>query len=503
MARVSAVSGAGAKKAAVAAHFDACAPRREGFRRRNAVYHHTLEAIVRAHVPEGKRVLQLGCGTGALLAAAKPSFGVGVDLSAGMLAEARRLHPEPHLAFVRGDAEALPLGGVFDYVIGCDLIGYLEDIERALEGLRAVCGPETRVLFSYFNFTWQPLLAAAEALGLKLPTLDQNWLGRGDIENLFALADYQLEDEGVRLLSPFSLGPLTSLVNDRLATAPGLRHLALVDYFVARPLPRAPVRPLSVSVVVPCRNEAGNIAEAVERTPEMGTGTELVFVDGSSTDGTVEEIERQIALHRGKRNLRLVHQVPPRDAGAAGTPDDLMLPAGKGDAVRKGFAAATGDVLMILDADLTVPPEELPKFFEAIARGKGRLANGTRLVYPLEDEAMKFFNMIGNRFFSVVFTWLLGQRIKDTLCGTKVLLREDYQLIASNRAYFGEFDPFGDFDLLFGASHANLPIVEVPVRYRRRSYGSTKVRLVRHGLILLRMSVIGFWKLKVQRWLGR
>jgi glycosyltransferase involved in cell wall biosynthesis len=170
---------------------------------------------------------------------------------------------------------------------------------------------------------------------------------------------------------------------------------------------------------------------------------------------------------------------------------------GKGDAVRKGFAAATGDVLFILDADLTVPPEDLPKFYAAIAEDRGEFINGTRLVYPMEQEAMRFLNMLGNRFFSVAFTYLLGRPIKDTLCGTKVLRKSHYDRIAAGREYFGDFDPFGDFDLLFGAAKTGMKLIEVPVRYRARTYGDTKISRFRHGLLLLRMTALAFRKFKL------
>jgi glycosyltransferase involved in cell wall biosynthesis len=231
----------------------------------------------------------------------------------------------------------------------------------------------------------------------------------------------------------------------------------------------------------------------------MGARTEIVFVDGDSTDGTVAEIEREMMRWRGTKEIKLIHQVARSETRAA----NLMLKLGKGDAVRKGFAAATGDVLMILDADLTVPPEDLPKFYDAISRGKGELINGTRLVYPLADQSMKSLNFVGNKSFSWLFTWLLGQRIKDTLCGTKVLRRADYERIASARSHFGDFDPFGDFDLLFGAARLKLKITELPVRYQRRTAGESKVRVFRHGWLLARMCVVGFLRLKAQPLLAR
>jgi glycosyltransferase involved in cell wall biosynthesis len=234
--------------------------------------------------------------------------------------------------------------------------------------------------------------------------------------------------------------------------------------------------------VIPCKNERGNIAPAVERLPALGTETEIIFVDGNSTDGTVEAIEAVIAKYGTARSIRLVHQGNGR---------------GKGDAVRKGFDAATGDVLMILDADLTVAPEDLPKFYDALISGKGDFINGTRLVYPMESEAMRFLNFLGNKFFGVAFSWLLGQRITDTLCGTKVLFKRDYERIKAGRSYFGNFDPFGDFDLLFGAARLNLRLIDLPVRYHDRTYGETKISRFRHGLLLFRMCGIALKRLKL------
>ena len=234
-----------------------------------------------------------------------------------------------------------------------------------------------------------------------------------------------------------------------------------------------------MSVVVAARNEAGNIAQIFDRVPDMGAGTELIFVEGNSSDDTWGAIEREIA-RRPAVNAHLFKQ-PGK---------------GKGDAVRTGFREATGDVLMILDADMTVPPEDLPRFYEAWRSGKGEFVNGVRLVYPMEDRAMRFFNHVGNKFFSLAFTWLLSQSIKDTLCGTKVLSKRSYETIAANRGYFGEIDPFGDFDLIFGAAKYNLKIVDLPVRYGERTYGETNIQRWSHGMLLLRMVVKAMRKIK-------
>jgi glycosyltransferase involved in cell wall biosynthesis len=249
---------------------------------------------------------------------------------------------------------------------------------------------------------------------------------------------------------------------------------------IARPAPaQPPAQQASVSVIVPARNEAGNIPAIFERLPQLGPQMEIVFVEGHSQDGTRAAIEREITAH-AERDCRLIQQ-----SGV-----------GKADAVRAGFAAARGQILMILDADLTVPPEDLTRFQAALLTGKGELINGVRLVYPMERQAMQGLNLLGNKLFSLAFSWLLGQPIKDTLCGTKVLWRRDYDRIRAGRSYFGDFDPFGDFDLLFGAAKLNLKIIDLPIRYRERSYGSTNIQRWKHGWLLVRSLAVAALRLK-------
>jgi len=368
--------------------------------------------------------------------------------------------------------------GTFDYIVLSDLVGHLDDVQQCFDNLHRLCTPSTRVVISYFNFLWQPTLRIGERFGFKMPTPEQSWLSLDDLTNLLSLSDFEVVKTERRLLFPKYVPGLSWLLN-RAGTLPGINRACLSHYVVARPLPRSELRPLSVSVVIPCRNERGNIEPAVRRLPEFGSDQEILFVDGHSRDGTQEEIRRVIDLFPD-RKIRLLIQ--------NGT--------GKADAVRMGFDAAKGDLLMILDADLTVPPEDLPKFYRAIATQKGEFLNGSRLVYPLEGEAMRTLNLLGNKFFALMFRWLLGQRFKDTLCGTKVIRRHDYDALQAGRTYFGDFDPFGDFDLLFGASKLNLKILEIPIRYRRRTYGVTQIRRFYHGWMLLRMVLYAYRKLK-------
>jgi ubiquinone/menaquinone biosynthesis C-methylase UbiE len=481
-------------------HFNRLAPTRASWRRKNRYYYAELEGFIKANAHAGTRILEIGCGTGQLLHDLNPARGLGIDFAPEMIRLAQTQFPAqeyPHLEFRVAEAEALELNEVFDYIIISDVIGELVDVWAAFRQLRACCHPGTRIMITYFNHLWEPLLRVGERLGMKVPQFHQNWLSLADIQNLLYLNGFETIRQGYQQLLPKYVPLLSYFCNHILAKLPLLTRLSLVVYLIARPLAQTPAQTpapaYSVSVIIPTRNERGNIRNAVERTPYMGTDTELVFVDGNSNDGTLEEIERMIAEYP-QRKIKLIHQVPPGSEDGRG--HGKMLKLGKGDAVRKGFAAASGDILMILDSDLTVPPEDLTKFYWALCENKGEFINGSRLVYPMEKDAMRTLNKIANKFFSMLFTWILEQKITDTLCGTKVLRREDYEKISAGRDYFGDFDPFGDFDLLFGAARQNLKIIEIPVRYQERTYGDIKISRFRHGLLLLKMSYLALRKLK-------
>lgn len=466
------------EKKEIIGRFNDLAAKREYWRQRNQYYYDEQTRYFRFLVPEGSSVLDLGCGTGDLLHALKPKRGVGVDFSQEMVQMASQKHPE--LEFRVADMEGLEgWGETFDFIIMSDVVGHLLDVQKTFQKLRAFCSPGTRVIVSYYNFLWEPILKLGERVGLKMPRKDQNWLSSGDICNLLSLAEHQVVKEEHRLLFPKKIPWMSNFINRYIATLPGIRRLCLCRYIVARPMRLRRESEFSTTILVPCRNEKGNVEDAVKRVPPFGSHQEIIFVEGHSTDGTKEEIER------------VIEKYPDRDIKML-----VQDGKGKGNAVRAGFSEATGDILMILDGDLTVPPEDLPKFYQALAGDQGEFINGCRLVYPMETQAMRFLNLLGNKFFSLIFTYLLNQRFKDTLCGTKVLFREHYERIQANRGYFGDFDPFGDFDLIFGAVKQNLKVVEVPIRYRERTYGSTNISRFRHGWLLLRMTLFAYRKIK-------
>ncbi len=468
----------------IAGFFDAFAPRNERWRRRNRGYHELVVAYHRAIVPPGSSVLEIGCGDGALLAALEPARGVGVDVSGAMVERARSLHPGLELHQVSG--EELALGERFDYVVLSDLVPFARDLLALFKSVAAHCRPDTRIVIHSYSQLWRPVFRIAELLRLKPRKPIRNWVAPQDVLTLLELAGLEPVTLTRRILFPPRVPLVAGFLNGVVASVWPFSHLCATWWVVARPQAVRSAEELSVTVVCPARDEAGMIERIVEELPELGSSTELVFVEGHSTDGTREEILRQIERHP-ERRIRLVEQTG----------------KGKGDAVRRGFAEARGDVLMILDADLTVSPVDLPSFYEALGAGHGELINGSRLVYGLEPGSMRFLNVVGNKLFSVVYTWLLGQPVKDTLCGTKALRRSDYERIAAGRSYFGDFDPFGDFDLLLGAARLNLKIIDLPVRYGARDYGTTKISRFRHGWLLLRMSFFAFRKLKLVPGRGR
>ena len=455
-----------------------------------ATYKKEIIRLCRFLIPKHSRVLELGCGAGDLLASVDPIQGLGIDPSGEEVAAAReRYGHRQELRFETGDVESVhSLPGneaPFDYILLSDLVPVLKDVQTALSNLQPVCARHTRLILNFHSNLWRPILSLATWLRLRKPIPDYNWLSTKDIQNLLHLAGFEPICGSGRILLPLGIPLVAAFFNRFLAKLPLIRHLCLSQYIIARPMPSVfpiPTEKPSVSILVPTRNEKGNIEDLFKRTPPMGAWTELVFVDGHSEDGTVEEIERcSKAYGPSWRDVVLIPQTG----------------KGKGQAVRQGMDQCKGDILMILDSDLTMPPEELPKYYEAICQGKGEFINGCRLVYPQEQKAMRFLNMLANHCFAALFTWLLNQRIKDTLCGTKVFWRSDYEHIAANRSYFGDFDPFGDFDLLFGAVRLSRKIVDLPIRYRERTYGAIKINRWRDGLLLLRMSLIAFLRFKL------
>ncbi len=468
------------RKKQVVEYVERYAKQRDVWIHKNQFFYNEDHRFLKFLIPEGLRVIELGSGLGDTLSLLRPSKGVGVDLSSTVVSMAQKRHP--HLSFVQGDIEKPNcfdnVEGTFDVILLSDTIGWVEDCQQTMANFKKLCHPNTRIIIVYYNHLWELILRLGEKLGLRMPQIDYSYLSPVDIANLLKLEDFDVIKAEWRQLLPKRAMGLGKLMNRFVATLPGIRRLCIRNYIIARPK-ITQREELSATVVVTCRNEKGNVEAAIQRLPKFCKDLEILFVEGHSKDGTLKEIHRVIKAYP-EHNIRVIQQ------------DGI----GKGNALRNAFDAAKGDVLMILDGDLTTPPEDMPKFYNAIAEGKGEFINGTRLIYPMENQAMQFLNYLANKSFSWIFSFLLGQRFTDTLCGTKVLRKVDYEKIKANRSYFGALDPFGDFDLIFGASKLNLKVVEVPVRYKARTYGSTQISRFRNGWMLLKMVIKAYRKLK-------
>jgi len=470
------------KKESIVEYFDNAAKTRIGYRKKKSYYWDSITEYCNFFIDDDSSVLEIGCGTGELIGNIKGKNKVGIDISQNMINAARKQFPD--IDFVCCPAENINTDQKFDVIIMSNLIGYLIDIQAVFEELNKVCHDKTKLIISYYNHFWEPLINFAEFIGIKKKSPRQSWISSNDLSNLLYLSGFETYRQNASMIFPFYIPLLSPFLNKFISRLPLINALALNKFFFAQPvnyIKKDEIRDkYSVSVVIPARNESGNIENAVLRIPEFGKHVEIIFAEGNSSDDTWEKIKEVSEKYKNTHDIKILQQQG----------------KGKGDAVRAGYNIASGDILMILDADLTVPPEQLPKFYDAIAQNKGDFINGTRLIYPMEKNAMRFLNTLGNKFFSLAFSWLLEQPVKDTLCGTKVMFRKDYIKLAANRHYFGDFDPFGDFDLLFGAFKLNLKIIDMPIRYQERIYGDTNISRFKHGLLLLKMWWFALMKIK-------
>ena len=463
-------------------YFEDFAPKYVKYRKRFSYYWNDVVHYNNYYITDDQSVLEIGCGTGETLAKMNGKRKVGIDYSPAMIDIAKERYPE--MEFKVMTAENLEFNEKFDVIVLPNVIGYFDNVIDVFNSLKSVCHDDTKLIISYYNYLWEPVLKMGEWLGFKKKSPEQNWLSHLDINNLLYHCEFEEFRTTRRMLLPVNIPLVSYFVNRFIAKLPIFNYFCLFNYINARKIKNLSADDVadkfSTTVLIPARNESGNIENAILRLPKFGKHIEIMFVEGNSTDDTWEKIQEMQEKYKDSHDIKIMQQKG----------------KGKGDAVRCGYEVATGDILMILDADLTVRPEDLPKFYYALAAGKGDFINGSRLVYPMEKNAMRFLNTLGNKFFSMVFSWLLEQPIKDTLCGTKVMFRKDYIDLSNNRTYFGNFDPFGDYDLLFGAYKLNLKIIDLPIRYQERTYGDTNISRFRHGLLLLRMCLFASKKIK-------
>jgi hypothetical protein len=440
---------------------------------RHRYYYDNTKNFYQSYVAPQSSIVHVQGKDGFLLERLKPKKGICIDDHESIIQGQLKYN-----AFEFYESLRMVSDQQIDYIILSFATMEAEDIQMLFQSLQRFCTPSSRIILETYTLWWAPLLWLAQKLKLKRPMRYKNWLARSDIVNIAQLADFEMVTSGGYILIPFYIPIISWVVNDFIAHLPLINSLCLNQWMVLRPKPQLAAHH-SVTILIPCRNEKGNVEQAVLRAPQLGLSTEIIFVEGNSSDGTLDEIKR-VAAEYPDKNIRCYVQES----------------KGKGDAVRKGFAHATGDILMILDGDLTMPPEELPKFYDAIISGKGDFINGSRLVYGMESGEMSFMGWVSNKFFARLVSWIMGQSVKDTLCGTKVLWKKDYDIIIAQREKLGLADPFGDFDLLFGAAKLNLKIIDIPIHYMRRTYGKTAIRKYKEVWFLLWMCWRAFDVLK-------
>jgi SAM-dependent methyltransferase len=450
-------------------YFETVAPDWDRWRERNRYYHDHLQELVLGPVPPGRDVLEIGAGTGDVLAAAEPHIGVGLNISERLTELARSKYPDLRFETFVPDAVGRQAALDTDYILSVNLLDHSYDLYELFANLRDCMTERTLLITTSSNPLWSPVLRLASQLGLRMPESPRNFITNRDIASILHVLGFDVVEEALALPVPTRIPLVAPLLNAILPDLPLVKFSGSVQFIAARR--RIPREHLSVSVVVPCHNEEGNVAECARRVPDMGAGTEIVFVDDGSTDGTRAAVVTAMAEDP---RVRLIA---------------YDTNHGKANAVRAGFAATRNDVLMILDADMTVAPEDLPKFLEPIASGTADFVNGTRLVYPMEGEAMPTVNFLGNKAFCFLVSWVVRQRVSDTLCGTKALLRRDYETMPLPGR-----DRWGDFDLLFGAARQKLRIREIPIHYRDRMAGQSKMNVSKDGPLFLAACLAG-WKM--------
>lgn len=375
----------------------------------------------------------------------------------------------------------LKLTGSYNLLFINGNFNYHDDIQSFLNQLHSQVTRTDRVCIISYSPYLELIYRLLDQIGLFKGRIPTTFLTFADLKNLARLSKFSVVKHEFSGLFPFYLFGAGDILNGILNMIPFVKYLSPLSFTVLRPIKPSVEMP-SLSVIIPARNEAGNIENAITRMPHFPGRLEIIYVEGNSTDNTVSEIERVIKEYSGKYDIRFLTQ-----SGK-----------GKGNAVEKGFAESTGDLITILDADLTMPPEMLPRFYQAFIDGDADFINGSRLLYPMENNAMRFLNKLGNVFFSKALSFVLSRTYTDTLCGTKLFLRSDWYRFLQWRETFGKHDPFGDFDMIFPSSILCLDTVDIPIKYRDRVYGTTNIQRFRHGFMLLKMTLVGLTKIKLK-----
>lgn len=458
---------------------DQSIPTREKWIQRSGYYYRNLSRIISNAIASNASVCHVGCDSPYLLKSLPQAKGTGICMTEKQKVFCETTDPDHRYTTM---AQLQTLREKFDYIVITSL-GYFFDVQEVFHQIQILCHFRTRIIIINCNLLWEPLFYLGEKLRLRMPqsARRQNMVPTHHVINLLSLSRFQLVKWSSHILVPYFIPLVSWFFNRILASSFPFRYLSSTDIIIARPQ-ITPPEPVTCSVIVPCKNEKGNIESLVRRIPALADETEIVLVDDRSSDGTGEEMRRCQKTWPDKKITVI------EGPGIS-----------KGEAVRMGIEGAAGRLIAIFDADLAVLPEELPKCILPLLEGTADFVNTVRFVYPQQDGAMRWLNIAGNRGFSLLFTFLIRQRVSDTLCGTKVFWKEDYRNISGLKDYWLWRDRWGDFEQLLGASKLGLKIVEVPIHYAERTYGETKMKnRFQNGLHMLKLCLGGFIRLRLQ-----
>lgn len=369
----------------------------------------------------------------------------------------------------------------YDCIVLSDMFEVNDDILGLLKLLKKNLNNDGTILLTSITPIWDGVLSILEMLNLKNKSKKRSYIHLNKLSAVLDTINFQITGKRTRQYFPFKLFYFGNIINNFLEIILYFFNFGIRSYFTIKEIEDTAEKDvLSKTIIVPAKNEEGNLNELINRIPYLGNNVEVIISCGISNDNTLGMAK---SLKSDNFIIKVIEQTS----------------KGKANAVWEACEQSSNDLIAILDADLSVDPEELSSFFELIETKKCDFVNGTRLIYSMEKGSMRFINNFGNRLFQYVVSKIIRLPLTDSLCGTKVFKKNLYEKIKKWQSVVKIKDPFGDFDLLFAAAYSSQKIVEYPIHYRARKYGTTQIRRFKDGFKLIKYLSVSFYKFNSSR----